>query len=114
MTRFLPPRFEAYIAWSALIISCVARLAVVGEADDADRDRRRDLAAADRDRQLGHADPDLLGEDPGAGRIRLGQEHDELVAAVAGGRVDLADARADHLADAAQHLVAEVVAVACR
>ena len=84
--------------------------AVVGIADDADRQRR--LAAADR--QLdGHrvdAEPDLLGQDEGAGRIGLGQEHHELVAAVAGGGVDLADAEGDDLADAAQDTVAVEVA----
>ena len=54
--------------------------------------------------------PDLLGEDVGAGRIGLGQEDDELVAAVAGGRIDAPDAGRDDVADAAQHAVAVEVA----
>ena len=84
--------------------------AVAREADDADRQgwvraRRRlvDGHAAD-------ATPDLLGQDERAGRIGLGQEHDELVAAVSGGGVDLADAVGDHLADTAQDPVAVMVA----
>ena len=55
--------------------------------------------------------PDLLGDDVGAGRIGLGQEDDELVAAVAGGRVDAPDAGRDDVADAAQDAVAVEVAV---
>ena len=54
--------------------------------------------------------PDLLGQDERAGRVGLGKQGDELVAAVAGGRVDPADALGDDLADAAQHPVALEVA----
>ncbi len=47
----------------------------------------------------------------GAGRIRFRQEGHELVAAVAGGGVDPPDPGPDHLADAAQDAIAEVMAV---
>ncbi len=53
---------------------------------------------------------DLLGQHERAGRVGLGQEHDELVAAIAGRGVDLPNAVGDHLADAAQDAVAMVMA----
>ena len=72
--------------------------------DDADRDGRARVDAGHA--LLGDGQADLLGEDPAAGRVGLGQERDELVAAVAGRDVDLADAAADDVRDAAQDLVA--------
>ena len=110
VTRSLPARFEAYIAPSALIDQLVGRAAVVRVGDDADRERRPRADARQVDRHRADPEPDLLGQDVRAGRIGLGQEDDELVAAVAGRRVDLADARRDDLADAAQDLVAGEVA----
>ena len=56
------------------------------------------------------AEPDLLGQHEGTGRIGLGEEDHELIAAVAGRGVDLADAEGDDLADAAQDPVAVEVA----
>ena len=50
--------------------------------------------------------PDLLRQHPAAGRIRLGEQHDELVAAEPGARVDLADARPHDVADELQRAVA--------
>ena len=75
-------------------------------ADDADRQRRPVVGARQVHRHRIDPDPDLLGEHEAAGRIGLGQEHDELVAAVARGGIDLAHAPADHLADRPQDAVA--------
>ena len=95
VTRSLPARFEAYIAPSALIDQLVRGPAVVRVGS-----RRRSTAtgaAPPPGRSIGIAlTPSRIfsARTKRAGRVGLGQEHDELVAAVAGRRVDLADALA--------------------
>ena len=88
----------------------VRRPTVGGVGDDADRDRRRRVDA--RHALLGDRQADLLGEHPATRRVRLGQQRHELVAAVAGRDVDLANAAADGVGDAPQDLVAGDVAEA--
>ena len=108
----LAAALRAYIAWSALIISSSLVWPSSGKLTTPTEIDGWIDGAGDVDRELGDPDPDLLGEDVGAGRIRLGQEHDELVAAVAGRRVDLAG-RPTRITSPTppQDAVAEVVAV---
>ena len=109
--RFLPRRFDAYIAWSALIIRSSAVRPVVG-----DRSRRRSRARcwirAAAVSIASSATPWRIfsARTSAPVGLRLGEEDDELVAAVAGRRVDPPDAVADDLADAAQDPVALEVA----
>ena len=64
------------------------------------------------DRELGHAHADPLGDELGAVEIRAGKEQRELLAAVAGGRVDVADGLLEHLGECPQDVVPGQVAVA--
>ena len=91
-TRSRPWRFERYIVRIGRDHEVVDRPAVARIDDDADRQRGPDVDAIDLEGPLAHADPDLLGQHERAGRVRLGEHDDELVAAVAGRRVDPPDA----------------------
>ena len=63
--------------------------------DEADADARGRLGT-DRQLELLGTDADLLGDDERADDVGLGQQHDELVAAVAIGTVDRPDRAGDH------------------
>ena len=88
------------------------RFAVLRAAHEAHRDARRDARPVELDACLGHAPPDLLGQDPATRRIRLGEEHDELVASEPGAGVDEPGAGPDDVAHEAQRPVAGEVPVA--
>jgi hypothetical protein len=95
MTWSRPARLASYSAWSASRISALGRSPRVG------RIRQRRDGFADR-----------FGNVQGAGQLGVGEQGDKLLAAVAGGGV----ARPAHLAgdafsDAAQDVVAHLVAV---
>src|SRR5690606_37344345 len=71
-----------------------------------------DVAAAGLDVGLGEGGADAFGDIERAGDIRLGQQHDELLAAEASGGVDVADAALDDTGGTAEHVVAGLVAEA--
>ena len=84
--------------------------AVVGIDGDADARLQRDRVRAD-DRGRGQRVEDLAGDRRGVGGARhLGEQHHELVAAVAAHRVRLAHHRRQAFGGQAQHLVADGVA----
>ena len=87
---------------------------VVGEARDADRQRRPQLLLDLGLGELVARDPgaDRLGERGGVEALVLDEDHGELVAGVADGRVFLAGGVLEDLADAAQHGVAGAVTLA--
>ncbi len=106
----MPRRFEAYIAWSALIIRSSAVRPSSGKVTTPIESEVWIRCRRGLDRQLGDPLADLLGQDERAVGLRLGEEDHELVAAVAGRRVDPPDAVADDLADPAQDPIALEVA----
>src|SRR5262249_10527834 len=90
----------------------IERGAVLRVARDADADAGREALAVELERRGGDAVADALGDFHGAFRRRVGQQHDELVAAVARRDVREAQVRLDRLGEMAQHAVARRVAIA--
>src|SRR5207248_505048 len=86
--------------------------AIVRVGDGTDRKRASDLEARSGHAQLFDALANLLREDVRPGRVRFGQQHHELVAAIAGGRINSAHAVSNHRGDGPQDLVAVKVAEA--
>src|SRR3954471_17133972 len=86
-------------------------VAVGGQARDSGRQRDPQLQAADSDRPTPDRVADALGGVTRSLAAGLGQDHDELLAAVATDHVDLADLIADPVGDLHHHRVAHLVAV---
>ena len=80
-------------------------LAVVRERDQAQRHGGANGAVLDADGQRGDVATQLLGDHEGALRVRLRQQHHELVAAVSAGQVGRPDGPQDHVGDGPQQLV---------
>src|SRR5687767_12225767 len=68
---------------------CADASPAVGIGGNAERQGDRPGAAVVLHRLLAHRPADLLGQDPRAGQVGLGQEQHELLTAVAGHDVDL-------------------------
>ena len=74
-------------------------------------DAQRAPSVGQRQRERLDALTHALGQVEGALEVGAGQHHRELLAAVAGGRVDVARALAQDASDLAQHDVALLMAV---
>ena len=111
-----PHSFARYIAMSARFRRSPAVVGVAGERGDPDARAGVDVHARDRDRRRERG-ADALGQrdrvlDGGRafGRLDVGEEDQELVAALTGDRVGLADGLAEPPGDGAEQLVPRRVA----
>ena len=112
--RFLPRRFDSYIATSAAATSCSIVRPSSGKVDEAHGDRGAHVAVGHAERQRGDVAAQLLAHHVATGGVGLGQEDDELVAAVACRGIGGADGLPDRVRDGLQQSVAPLVSEACR
>ena len=110
--RRAPIRFARYIAMSAFLSSDLGVVRVAREQADADRSPGMELRAVQIER-LGQHVVHTPGH-PARGVVdgivvEVGEQHEELVPALSGYEVGLADARVQPLRELGQHQVAGVV-----